>query len=107
MGESPSPFYYLLRFFDPTTGKEVARGKQYSTGHMAIYRHASSEAEQPLPALAEVPAMLRSRFSLQIPVEQPQYVMAAGLLLEPRKSRSWRAGINRSGKVSSLLAFRR
>jgi hypothetical protein len=77
-GEDPSPFYYLLRFFDPATGNEVARSKQFSTGHMGIYRHAS-ETEQPLPDLAKVPAVLRSSFSLAIPVEQPQYVMAAGL----------------------------
>jgi hypothetical protein len=78
-GESPSPFYYLLRLFDPATGREVARSKQYGTGHMAIYRHASPESEKPLPALAEVPAVLRSRFSFLLPAEQPQYVMAAGL----------------------------
>lgn len=77
-GEAPSPFYYLLRFFDPATGKEVARSKQFSTGFMAIYRHAS-EAEPLLSDFGQVPAVLRSRFSLAIPVEQPQYVMAAGL----------------------------
>jgi hypothetical protein len=77
-GEDPSPFYYLLRLFDSTTGKEVARSKQFRTGHLGIYRH-TSEAERPLPGLAEIPAALQSRFSLSIPVEQPQYVMAAGL----------------------------
>ncbi|HEV2855831.1 MAG TPA: hypothetical protein VHC97_23790 [Thermoanaerobaculia bacterium] len=78
-GESPSSFYYLLRFFDPSTGKEVARSKQFETGHMGIYRHASLDPQGSLPALAEVPAVLRSRFSRTMPVEQPQYVMAAGL----------------------------
>jgi hypothetical protein len=78
-GESPSPFYYLLRFFDPKTGREVARSKQFETGHMGIYRHAFLDNERSLPALAEVPAVLRSRFSRVIPVEQVQYVMAAGL----------------------------
>jgi hypothetical protein len=78
-GESPSPFYYLLRFFNPQTGKEVARSKQFETGHMAIYRQASRDEEGSLPALAEVPALLKSRFSRTMPIEQPQYVMAAGL----------------------------
>lgn len=78
-GESPTPFYYLLRLFDPQTGKEVARSKQFETGHMAIYRHASSDPRDSLPALAEIPTVLKSRFSRTLPVDQPQYVMAAGL----------------------------
>ncbi|HTG31799.1 MAG TPA: hypothetical protein VLB76_02620 [Thermoanaerobaculia bacterium] len=74
----PHPYYNLLRFFDPATGVEVARSEQFDTGLMASYRHVSSK-EEPLPALGALSTLLRTRFNRTIPVEQPQYVMVAGL----------------------------
>lgn len=77
-GNHPHPYYRLLRFFDPETGGEVARSEQFDSGLMASYRHVSA-TEEPLPALGTLSALLRTRFGRTIPVEQPQYVMVAGL----------------------------
>jgi len=74
---SPSPFFYLLRFYDQQ-GKEVARSTQYDTGQMAIYRHVS-EVERALPVLANLSAFVRARFGRNLVIEQPQYVVAGGL----------------------------
>lgn len=79
LGESPVPFYHLLRLIDSTTGREVARSKLYDTGHLAIYKHVSEEAQSALPSLADLSGMLRSRLGVNMPVEAPQYVMSSGL----------------------------
>lgn len=75
--DRPHPYYNLLRFFDSATGAEIARSEQYDSGLMASYRHISSK--ESLPALADLSALLRTRFGRTLPIEQSQYVMMAGL----------------------------
>ncbi len=77
-GNHPHPYYNLVRFFDPATGLEIARGEQFDSGLMASYRHVSS-TEAALPALSDLATYLRTRLGRTLPVEQPQYVMMSGL----------------------------
>ncbi|HEX9944269.1 MAG TPA: hypothetical protein VGG03_19840 [Thermoanaerobaculia bacterium] len=77
-GRTPVPYYNLLRFFDPVSGKEVARSAQDFTGLMGIY-HNLSERVPALPALPDVDALVRSRFGRTLAAEQAQYVTVGGL----------------------------
>lgn len=76
--DHPHPYYNLVRLFDPATGAEIARSEQFDTGLMASYRHVSSK-EEPLPALGALSTLLHTRFGRALSIEQPQYVMLAGL----------------------------
>jgi hypothetical protein len=135
-GEDPSPFYYLLRLFDPTTGKEVARSKQFGTGHMGIYRHVSEPSRHSRTLQRSRPLCGHtSRFRFLSSSRNTSWRRACLIagrtgpaslsnrqassicwmvascstrsLLEPREPQFWRAGSNRSGKVSSLWASER
>jgi hypothetical protein len=74
----PIPFFNLLRLFDPTTGKELARSTQHFTGLMGSYSNVSDRTPG-MPGLTQVGAVIRARFGQALPVEEAQYVTVSGL----------------------------
>jgi hypothetical protein len=75
----PLPYYHLLRLFDVSTGREVARSVQFDSGLMGLYRNVSREVEEALPPLSALPALLETRFARRQAIEQPQYITTDGL----------------------------
>ncbi len=73
----PTPYFFLLRFFDPENGQEVARSTQNFAGIMGMYRQEGKPLE--LPALSSVASILRTRFGREMRTEQAQYVRVSGL----------------------------
>ena len=73
----PTPYFFLLRFFDPESGQEVGRSTQNFAGIMGMYSQGSTPLE--IPALSNVQSILRTRFGRVMRAEQAQYVRVSGL----------------------------
>lgn len=73
----PSPFYYLVRIFDPQQG-EIARFLLHKTGLWGFYEHVPEDANlkarwlEELPALPATLAEIKARYGIQ--GEEAQYV---------------------------------
>ena len=76
-------FYFLVRFFDRRTGREVLRGAARDSGHVGVLVHLDDRPEEdapilqvPVPVLSEARATARAR--LGRPVTGAQLVTAWG-----------------------------